>query len=604
MQTSKTALINIYYTIFVFFLLASFSNTSSCIENYQCSKSITMFSSQSLEFTQDHLDYVNPDAPKGGQVKYAAIGTFDSLNPFILKGVPAAGLGMLYDSLLTGAAEDIFTRHGFLAETIMYAKDKKSIIFELRKDAKWHDGEPITADDVVFTFNILMEKGRPFYSAYYSDVESVEKLSKFRVRFNFRTAENRELPFVIGDLGILPKHYYEGKEFQSTSINDFPLGSGAYKISKVDAGRSITYQRVDDYWAKDLPFSKGLYNFDKITYDYYRDATVAVEAFKAGNYDLRQENIARVWANAYNIDKVEQGEIIKVEIPHQLPTGMQAFVLNLRKSKFQDVRVRKALELAFDYEWTNKTLFYNSYKRTRSYFSNTIYEAKGLPKGKELEMLNKYRDKIPESVFTEEYNPPKTDGSGNNRSNLIKAKKLLSEAGWKVSQGKLVNDKGEIFEIEFLINSNSFERVIEPYAKNLKKLGVQSSIRLVDPAQYVKRREDFDFDIVVSVFGSGMIPGNELFNYWDSSRADINGSGNLSGVKNKVIDALVDKVIKSETQEDLISAVKALDRVLQNYHFVIPHWNIQMFRLIYWNKFGKPEKSPKFGVGIDSWWIK
>lgn len=604
----KNPPLRLYCTIFVSFLLSIFSFASfagqNCDKDYICSSSITMFAEESLAFDKDYLDYVNPDAPKGGEVKYAAIGTFDSLNPFILKGVPASGIGMIYDSLLTSVDEDIFTRHGFLAEKIMYAKDKKSIIFELRKEAKWHDGKPILADDVVFTFNILMEKGRPFYSAYYSDVESVEKLADRKVRFNFKNANNRELPFIVGDISILPSHYYKDRDFQSTSINEFPLGSGAYKLDKVNPERSVSYKRVENYWAKDLPFVKGLYNFGKITYDYYRDATVAVESFKAGQYDIRQENIARIWANAYNIDKVKNGEIVKEEIPHELPTGMQAFVLNLRKDKFQDVRVRKALALAFDYEWTNKTLFYNSYTRTRSYFSNSIYEAKGLAEGKELEILNSYKGKIPESIFESEYNPPKTDGSGNNRANLIAAKQLLSEAGWSVKSGKLVNGKGEEFNIEFLISGNSFERVIEPMVKNLKKLGINGSIRLVDTPQYIKRQEEFDFDVVVRVFGSGMIPGNELYNYWDSSRADVNGSGNLSGVKNPVIDDLVSKIVKAETQEGLIYNVKALDRVLQHNHYVIPHWNIQSFRMIYWDKFSKPKKSPKFGVGVDSWWIK
>ena len=329
-----------------------------------------------------------------------------------------------------------------------------------------------------------------------------------------------------------------------------------------------------------------------------------MEAFKAGQYDIKQENIARVWANDYNIDKVKNGEINKVEIPHELPTGMQSFALNLRKDKFTDPKVRKALALAFDFEWTNKTLFYNSYKRTRSFFSNTIYEAKGLPEGKELEILNEFKADLPPSVFIKEYNPPSTDGSGNNRTNLIEAQKLLSIAGWKVKSGKLVNSKGENFEIEFLINSNSFERVIQPYISNLKKLGILSKIRLVDPTQYVSRVESFDYDVIVRSFGSGMIPGNELYNYWHSSQADINGSGNVGGVKNKVVDALVEKVIKSETQEDLIFTTKALDRVLQHGNYVIPHWNIQTFRLLYWDKFEKPETSPKYGVGIESWWAK
>jgi microcin C transport system substrate-binding protein len=562
-----------------------------------------MFNEESELGDFDFLPYVNPNAPKGGEINYAAQGTFDNLNSFTLKGVPAAGIGMIYDSLTTGTLDEAFTRRGLIAKEIKLAKDNSDIIFVINDNAKWHDGKSITADDVVFSFNILMEKGNPFYRSYFGDVDSVKKVSESEVKFTFKRNDNRELSFIVGEMPILPKHYWEDRNFEQSTLEP-PLGSGAYKISEFDAGRSITYERVDNYWAKDLSINIGRNNFDFITYDYYRDSTVAVEAFKAGEYDFRQENIAKIWAESYNIDKVKNGEIVKEEIDHDLPTGMQAFILNLRKDKFDDINVRKALELAFDYEWTNKTLFHGSYSRTRSFFSNTMYEAKGLPQGRELEILQKYKGQIPESVFESEYNPPKTDGLGNNRANLVKAIKLLSDAGWNVVDGKLKNSEGEEFKIEFLISTNSFERVIQPYIKNLDKLGISSKIRLVDPAQYVKRQDEYDFDIVVRSFGSGLIPGNELKNYWGSEIADVNGGGNLSGVKNDVVDELIDQVITAESKEELISSAKALDRVLQHNHYVIPQWNITKFRIIYHNKFGKPKKSPKYGLSLDTWWYE
>ncbi len=592
-----------YYTLFVVILLApNFANAASCDEAYVCSKTLTMFGQVQNQIV-DHFPYVNPEAPKGGVIKYAVIGTFDSLNPFLLKGVPAAGISSIYDSLMMEGNDDIFTRYGLLAESVKMAKDKKSIIFVLNPKAKWHDGKPVTADDVVFTFNTLMEKGNPFYQSYYSDVKNVEKLSDLEVRFNFKTDQNRELPFILSELAILPKHYYDNHKFDVVSL-DVPLGSGPYEVDKVDAGHSISYKRVKDYWGNSISYVRGMDNFDSVNYDYYRDETVAVEALKAGQYDLRPENIARIWETAYNTDAVKDGKLKKEEIPHQLPTGMQAFVFNLRKDKFQDVKVRQALNLAFDFEWSNKTLFYNSYKRTRSFFSNSIYEAKGLPEGRELEILNEYKGKIPDEVFTSEYNPPVSDGSGSDRKNLLAAKDLLKQAGWEVKNGQLTNAKGEVFTIEFLLSSATFERVIEPYISNLKKLGIQATMRTVDDSQYIKRMETFDFDVVVHSYGSGQIPGNELSSMYSSKSADIPGSGNMSGIKNEAIDSLIDKVIKAQTQDELVASTKALDRVLQHEYYVIPNWNITKFRLIYWDKFAKPAQAPKYAVGIGTWWSK
>lgn len=592
----------IYCTLFVqllFFPITSFSE--DCLEGYYCGNALKMFGRPTFETDIKNFKYVNPEASKGGEINYAAIGTFDSLNQYILKGVSASGLGLIYDNLMISSSDEIFTRYPLLAERVMVAKDRLSMVFILNGKAKWHDGEPVTADDVIFTFNTLIEKGNPFYKSYYADVAGVEKIDDKTVKFKFKRSNNRELPFIVSEMVVLPKHYWQEKEFDKTTM-EAPLGSGPYKIDNVDAPRSISYKRVKKYWGKDIPVNVGRGNFDKIKYDYYRDETVAVEAIKAGAYDIRQENIARIWANSYNIPQLETGDFVKEEIPHKLPTGMQCFAFNLRKDKFKDIKVRKALELAFDYEWTNKTIFYGSYKRTRSYFSNSIYEAKGLPEGKELEILDAYRNELPGEVFTSEYNPPITDGSGRNRVNLIKARDLLEDAGWKIEKGKLVNEKGEHLEIEFLTNSSTFDRVIEPYGANLKKLGIKTTIKFVDPSQYQQRVDDFDFDVLVTTLGGSMVPGNELVDMFHSSMAEVKGSGNIIGIENPVVDNLIDTIITSEDKDTLISAAEALDRVLQHNHYVIPHWNLSSFRLVYWNKFAKPDKSPKYGLALDTWW--
>lgn len=556
-----------------------------------------------LNFT--HFDYTDPDAKKGGSVRMAAIGTFDSLNSHILKGVAAASLGWTYDTLLTSSDDEPFSRYGLLAEKIELAEDRGSVTFTLREEARWHDGKKITADDVVFSFNTLMSEGHPFLRAYYRDVQSVEKMAENKVSFIFADKTNRELPLIVGDMPILSKHYWKENDFSKSTLTP-PLGSGPYKIDALDAGKWIRYKRVEDYWGKDLPVNKGRYNFDEVTYYYYRDATVAVEAFKAGEYDFRNENISKVWNNSYNIPEVEQTLINKEKIPHKIPTGMQAFVYNTRRGKFSDVRVRKALAYAFDFEWTNKNLFNGAYTRTKSYFSNSEFASHGLPEEDELKLLEPFHDKLPREVFEQEYNPPATNGSGIDiRTNLLKARDMLQKSGWDINkEGLLENgDNSEIMEIEFLLNSPSFERVIAPVIQNMKKLGITATMRTVDSAQYIKRVEDFDFDIVVNVFGQSNAPGNEQIDYWHSSKADVKGSRNLAGIKNEVVDALVEKILTAETKEDLLTATRSLDRVLLHGHYVIPNWYFRFFRVIYWNKFGRPKTFPKYALGFENWWI-
>jgi microcin C transport system substrate-binding protein len=552
-----------------------------------------------------HFDFVNPDAPKGGDVKLSAIGTFDTLNPFTLQGDAAAGVGALFETLTTGSSDEAFTEYGALAQSIEVPDDRSWVAFTLRPEAHWHDGKPISADDVVFSFETLTTKGHPFYRAYYASVDKAERIDDRKVKFTFKMGMNRELPLIMGQLAVIPKHYWEGRDFESPTL-DPPLGSGTYKIKSFEPGRSIIFERQKDYWGKDLPINVGQDNWDIIRYDYYRDETVALEAFKAGNYDFRQENSAKNWATAYDVPQVADGRIVKELIPNEIPTGMQGFIFNTRREMFKDARVRQAMAYAFDFEWSNKTLFYGQYTRTKSYFSNSELASSGLPAGDELAILEKYRGRIPDEVFTTEYQPPATDGSGNIRANLRKAIEILKAAGWEIKDSKLTNlQTGKVMEFEILLQltSPAFERITQPFAQNLSRLGITAKLRSVDDAQYQNRLDAFDFDIVVAVFGQSLSPGNEQRDFWGSGSADTKGGRNLIGVKDPVVDELIDMVIQAPDREGLIARTHALDRVLLWGHYVIPHWHIQAFRVAYWNRFSRPAISPRYALGFNTWWV-
>ena len=558
-----------------------------------------------------HMDYTNPSAPKGGTLRLHAIGTFDSLNPFIIKGTPAAGMlflgqSLIYDSLMDQSTDEPFSMYCLICETVELPKDNKSITFNLRKEAKWHDGVPVTADDVVWSFNAFMEKGSPFFKAYYDDVQEVVAETPTRVTFKFKHGDNSELPLILSQISILPKHYWtaEGRDFGASSLVP-PLGGGAYKVGKVAAGRSIEYVRVPDYWGKDLPLNKGKFNFDRITYDYYRDSDVALEAFLAGEYDVRDENTAKLWAESYNVPQVKDGRIIKAEIPHKRPAGMQGFIYNTRRPVFADKKVREALAYAFDFEWSNKQFAFGSYKRSRSYFSNSELASAGLPSGKELEILEKYRGKIPDEVFTTEYNPPKSDGSGNNRAGLAKAKEILDAAGWPMGPDGIRVKNGVKMEFEIIDSNPQFERWTLPFISNLKKLGIKASFRTVDPAQYQNRMNEFDYDMTVMSIGQSDSPGNEQRDFWSSQKAGMPGSRNYMGVKDPVVDEIVEDLIKAKSREDLVAYSHALDRVLQWNFYLIPHWHIDHWRLVWWNKLERPAKLSNLTPGItDTWWAK
>ena len=552
-----------------------------------------------------HFDYVNPKAPKGGAVRLQAIGTFDSFNPFIVKGSPAAGIGRIYETLMAGSADEPFSEYGLLAESITVPRDRSWVAFKLRPAARWHDGKPVTADDVIWTFETLITKAVPFYRGYYGDVKKVEKLDERTVRFTFGSGTNRELPLILGQLVVLPKHYWAERDFTRTTLEP-PLGSGSYKIGAFEPGRHVEYQRVEDYWGRNLPVNVGRDNFDRIRHDYYRDGTVSVEAFKAGEYHFRDENSSKNWATAYDFPALRQGLVKKEEIPHDRSTGMQAFAFNTRGPLFQDRKVREGLAYAFDFEWSNQTLFYGQYARTRSYFDNSELAATGLPAPDELAILSPHRGRLPEEVFTRPYEPPANDGSGRIRANLRQGSKLLREAGWSIDKTtrKLTHKAtGRTMEFEILLVSPLFERIVLPFKKNLARLGITATVRTVDSAQYRRRLDDFDFDVVIGSWGQSLSPGNEQRNYWGSAFADRPGSRNLMGIEDPVVDALIEGVINAPDRKNLVNHVRALDRVLQWGHWVIPQWHIPYDRLVYWDRFGRPEVTPTQGVQFDTWWI-
>ena len=550
-----------------------------------------------------HFDYVNPDAPKGGAIRFYGLGGFDSFNPFIIKGDADVGSGRIYDSLMEASADEPSSEYGLLAETVETPADRSWVAFTLRPEARFHDGAPVTPADVIWTFETLRDKGRPFYRAYYASVAKVEQTGERTVKFTFKPGENRELPLILGQLPVLPKHYWQGKDFEATTLTP-PLGSGPYRIGKFEAGRWSTYERVADYWGKDLPVNRGRHNFDSVRYDYYRDMTVALEALKAGSYDLRVEASAKDWATAYDTPAVREGKLKKGEFKHARPAGMQGYAFNQRRPLFQDRRVRQALGYALDFEWANRTLFYGQYTRSRSYFDNSELAADGLPQGAELAALEPFRATLPPEVFSSEYQPPVTDGSGNMRDNLRKAAELFKAAGWSVDPAtkKLVNAAGKPFEFEILLVDPAYERITLPLVENLERLGVSARVRTVDPAQYQRRTDDFDFDVVMHSWPQSLSPGNEQRSYWTSAFASQPGSPNVIGLQDPTIDALVDQLVAAPDRQSLVARTQALDRALQWGFHVIPNWYIAYDRIAYWDKFGMPATIPAAGVQIDTWW--
>ena len=552
-----------------------------------------------------NFNYVNPDAPKGGTfslVGWGGVTTFNSLNNFILKGDAAQGLELLFDSLMTRAADEPDAVYGLVAESAEIADDRMSVTFKLRPEAKFNDGSPLTADDVVFSFDALKTKGHPIYAQMVADVEKAEALDPATVRYTFKGSLVRDLPLTVAGLPIFSKEYYSTRDFAATTMEP-PLSSGPYKVGKVSQGRTIEYVRNPDYWAKDLPVNRGRWNFDTIRYEYFRDRTAALEAFKAGAYDFREEFTSKVWATEYNFPAIRQGKVKKEVVPDETPSGTQGFFINTRREQFQDPRVRKALGLAFDFEWTNRYLFHNLYSRTQSYLENSTLKATGEPSDEERTLLANLGVPVSQEALGQVYLPPVTDGSGQDRKLLLEASKLLDEAGWKIKNGVRVNDKGEQLKVEILNFEPAFERVNAPYVKNLQLLGIDAKMRMVDPAQYQQRMKNFDFDTTSQRYTMRDTPGVELRSYFGSDSAKIDGSLNLAGISDPAVDTLIERVIAAKSREELTTASRALDRVLRAGHYWVPHWYKASNSIAYWDRFSRPETKPRYDRGVlDTWW--
>ncbi|RYX96546.1 MAG: ABC transporter substrate-binding protein [Bradyrhizobiaceae bacterium] len=558
------------------------------------------------------FDYVNPDAPKAGSVRQIALGTFDNFNLVVsgVKGNLASAVGLIYESLTTASLDEVSTEYGLLAEAASHPDDYSWVSYRLRPEAKWHDGKPVTADDVIFSLESF-KKHHPFYSAYYSHVVKAEKVGEREVRFTFDAPGNRELPQIVGQLTVIPKHWWEGtdasgkkRDVSSTTL-EAPLGSAAYRIKDFVPGRNVVVERVKDYWGAKLAVNVGKHNFNELRYEYFRDGTVALEAFKGDQVDWRSENSAKNWATAYDFPAVKDKRVVLEEFPNRASGIMQGFAMNTRRDKFKDARVRRALNYAFDFEEMNKQLFFGTYERISSYFYGTELASSGLPEGRELEILETVRAEVPPEVFTKPYSNPVGGNAENVRSNLREAMQLFKDAGYEIRDRKMVNAKtGAPFELELLGEDPSFERILLFFKPSLERLGIGVTVRTIDATQYENRLRSWDFDMVVSSWAESLSPGNEQREYWGSKAADAPGSRNVVGIKNPAIDRLIERVIFTKDRADLVAATKALDRVLLWNNFVIPQFTYSKVRTARWDRFGRPSELPKYGQsGFPSiWW--
>ena len=559
-----------------------------------------------------HFDYVNPNAPKGGVVRLGGFGTFDNFNLVVsgVKGTIAAGLNDIYDTLMVPASDEVSTEYGLLAEAVSHPDDFSWVTYRLRPGAKWHDGKPVTPDDVIFSLQAF-QKNHPMLSAYYRHVTKAEQSGERDITFTFDQPGNRELPQIVGQLNVLPKHWWEGtdasgrkRDVASTTLEP-PLGNGAYRIKEFVAGRTVAYERVKDYWGKDVNVNIGRDNFDELRFEYFRDSTVALEAFKGDALDWRTENSAKNWATAYDFPAVANKRVVLEEFPNRASGRMQGFVLNTRREKFADPRVRLALNYAFDFEEMNKQLFFGQYQRINSYFEGTELASSGLPEGKELEILETVRDKVPADVFTKPFKNPVGGTAENVRANLREAIRLLKEAGYEIRNQKLVSAKsGEQFSIEFLTYDPNSERFVLFYKPALERLGITVSVRTVDEAQFVNRERSWDFDSITAVWPQSLSPGNEQRDFWSTTAADRNGSRNYAGIKNPAVDALIERIIFAKDRAELVAATRALDRVLLWNHYVVPQFTYNKTRAARWDRFGRPEKLPQYGSAAfpTIWW--
>ncbi|WP_374939817.1 extracellular solute-binding protein [Vibrio sp. T187] len=586
------------FTLIGALLVPNIANAANVIETTQ----LVGFGEAKYSPDFTHFDYVNPNAPKKGKVTYGAVGTYDSFNRFGSRGVAAANSGELYDTLMYSPSDEIDAYYPLIASKVRYSDDYTWMEIDINPNAKFHDGKPITAHDVAFTFDKFSAEGVPQYRVYYKDVKSVTAVSDLKVRIEMSVPNREKLFSLAQSTRVLPKHFWQDKKL-SDPLNEPPVGSAAYKIIDYKSGQSVTYGLVEDYWAANLPVNVGRNNFKQVQYDYYRDDTVMLEAFKAGEFDFRQENSAKFWANSYTGANFDKGYIVKEEIPHQKPEATQAFVFNTKATVFSEPQVREALTYAMDFEWMNKNLFYSQYSRTRSYFQNTDYEAKGLPSKEELAVLSPFKEQVPERVFTEEYQPPVTDGSGRIRSQMRHAFKLLKGAGWELKDKVMTNvETGQPLSFELLIYSPTAERIAIPVQKNLKRMGIEMKIRTVDTTQYIKRLRDRDFDMVSSSYSPNPYPSPNLMIVWNSNFLD--STYNTAGVTDPVVDQLTDEISRNQQNPDkLLVLGRSLDRVLQWNFYIIPQWHVGKYRIASWDKFERPDVLPKYDLGVDTWWI-
>ncbi|MGE8504323.1 extracellular solute-binding protein [Pseudomonas berkeleyensis] len=563
-----------------------------------------------------HFDWVNPDAPKGGTLRIMAAGTFDTLNPYTFKGsspISTAhflqyGVNELNEPLMVGtgaydpSGDEPASSYGLIARSVEYSEDRSWVVFNLRPEARFHDGKPITAYDVAFSYRLLRNEGHPQYRTNLQEVKRVDILNRHRIRFVLKRAGNPLLILRLGELPVLPQHYWKDRDFKATTF-EAPLGSGPYRIVQVVPGRRLVFERVKDWWGKDLPVNRGKYNFDRVEAEFYRDNHVAFEAFKAGEFDLYIENQAKNWANGYRFPAITRGEVIRAEIPHQIPTQTQALFMNTRRTLFSDRRVREALGLMFDFEWTNRTLFNNAYVRAASYYPNSEFSATGKPEGAEWLLLSPHRDKLPKRLFSEPPTQPVTDGRGVPRETMRRALGLLADAGWKPTGQQLRNARGERFEFEIMLVNPSLERILQPYTASLASIGIRANLRTVDRAQYKQRLDQFDYDMILLTLPQTLSPGLEQSMYFHSSQVGIRGGRNYAGVANPVVDEMIDKLLSAQTRDEQVAATRALDRVLLWQHYSIPNWYINYHRLAYRNRFAFVT-TPPYTLGLRTWWLK
>jgi microcin C transport system substrate-binding protein len=594
-------------------------NRARAAEDVTVTHALSVLGKPALPADFPYFPYVNPDAPKGGEVRFAAIGTFDNFNPFILRGTAPLGLvgswvilpggagsgasvGHLWESLLTTSANEADAAYCHIAHRIELPGDRMWVGFELNPAATFSDGTPVMAQDVAWSFNNLMEQGRPAIRIQFNDVRKVEVVGDRHVVFHFKSNENRELPMIVGGLPVLPRHFFAERDF-TRPLSDPPIGSGPYRIASFEMGRNLVFERNPDWWARDLPTGRGTNNFDRVRIDYYRELTVALEAFKAGQVEIRAENTAARWATAYDFPAVKQGLVIKKAFTHHLPTGLQGWAMNTRRPMFSNPLVRNALGLVYDFQWANKNLFYGQYTRSDSYFQNSDLASSGIPQGDELKLLESFRDELPPALFTEPFTLPVTDGSGNNRPQLMQALGLMKQAGWQVKDRKLVDASGQQMSFTILLADPGYERVALPYIQDIQHLGIDARARTVDPAQYQHLMDNFDFDMTLWIYPESDVPGNELRDYFSCAAAKTVGSSNAPGVCDPAVDAMVERIVRATNRPELLAAAHALDRVLLWRWYMVPNYGNQQFWVAYWNRFGYPDKPIRDGVNFDIWWV-